>query len=168
MNNIVLIGMSGAGKSTLGVLLAKAMNKSFLDTDLLIQNKEGRLLHQIIDIEGIDYFKELEESVLLGLDVEDTVIATGGSVIYSHRGMNHLRNHGTIVFLDVTFEEIQNRIQSITTRGIVMTQGQTLKSVYVERHHAYIAYSDIILKIDKKDIEETVAELVAKFNALKE
>lgn len=165
MKNIILIGMSGAGKSTLGVLLAKAMNMSFVDTDLLIQKKDGRLLHQIIEEEGIEYFKQVEEEVLLGLDMGQTVIATGGSVVYSSRGMKQLGASGKIVFLDVAFEEIEKRIHSITTRGIVMAKGQTLKNVYEERYEKYKLYSDIIIKIDRKNIEETLAELVNELDA---
>ncbi len=165
MKNIVLIGMSGAGKSTLGVLLAKAMNMSFVDTDLLIQKKDGRLLHQIIEEDGIGFFKQLEEEVLLSLNLDHTVIATGGSVVYSESGMKHLGNGGKIVFLDVAYEEIERRIHSITTRGIVMAKGQTLKSVFEERYDKYREYSQIILKVDKKNIEETIAELINELEA---
>ena len=104
--NIILIGMSGAGKSTLGVLLAKALGKSFVDTDLLIQQKAGKLLQTIIDEDGLLYFMQLEEQVVSEVDLRDCVIATGGSVVYSEKAMQSLKRNGTVVYLAV-----RNRVQ---------------------------------------------------------
>lgn len=128
--NIVLIGMSGAGKSTLGVLLAKALGMDFIDTDLIIQQLEGRLLQEIIDHEGIDKFMEIEEKIVSELELNNCVISTGGSVIYSNKAMNALKQVGQIVYLHVPYEEIQKRLINITTRGIVMKKGNSLKDVY--------------------------------------
>ena len=164
MKNIILIGMSGAGKSTLGVLLAKAMAKDFLDTDLVIQQISNRKLHKILEEEGIDGFKKIEESVLLSLNPENTVIATGGSAVYSEQGMNRLKALGTVVFIDVPFEEIMRRIGSITTRGIVIEEGQSLEELFLQRAELYHRYMDLTVEVKNRGIEETVSTLVGLFD----
>lgn len=160
MNNIILTGMSGAGKSTLGVLLAKSINKEFIDTDLLIQKRYGKLLHEIIDERGIDGFKKCEEQVLLELDLNNCIIATGGSVIYTDKGMKHLRSLGKVVFINVDYVNISERLNNIKTRGVVMEKGQTLKELYDERLPLYKKYSDLIMDVSGENIEETVSRLV--------
>ena len=158
--NVILIGMSGAGKSTLGVLLAKALGKSFIDTDILIQQKSGKLLQEIIDTDGVDRFLELEEEILTSLSVRDTVIATGGSAVYSEKAMQALRQNGTVVYLRVDFEELARRVTNITTRGIVFKGNGDLLSVYRERLPLYEAYADVTLDSTRQGIEESVEMLV--------
>ncbi|OME80250.1 shikimate kinase [Paenibacillus sp. FSL A5-0031] len=158
--NIVLIGMSGAGKSTLGVLLAKALGMDFIDTDLVIQQQEGRLLQEIIDHDGIDKFMETEEKIVSELELENCIISTGGSVIYSNKAMNALKQVGHIVYLHVPYEEIQRRLINITTRGIVMKKGNSLKDVYEERVPLYMKYSDRTFDCSNKDIEHCVSEII--------
>lgn len=139
--NIVLIGMAGAGKSTLGVLLAKALGMDFVDTDILIQQREERLLQEIIDHDGIDRFLAVEESVISELHLRNSVIATGGSVVYSQRAMEALREGGTVIYLYVAYKEVERRVTNITTRGIVIKQGRSLKDAYEERLPLYHRYS---------------------------
>jgi shikimate kinase len=158
--NIVLIGMSGAGKSTLGVLLAKALGMDYVDTDIVIQQREGRLLQAIIDIDGIEKFMEVEEEIVSGLQLENCIISTGGSVIYSDRAMNVLKQGGHIIYLHVPFEEITRRLTNITTRGIVIKKGSSLKDVYEERVPLYTKYSDITLDCSNKDVEHCVSEII--------
>lgn len=160
MDNIILIGMSGAGKSTLGVLLAKVINKSFLDTDLVIQQKQNNVLQDIIINRGITVFKEVEEEVLLNLEVTNSVVATGGSVIYSNKGMSSIKASGTVVYLHVPFNNIEKRLKNITTRGIVIEEGQTLKDLYDEREPLYRQYADIVINVGKEGIEETLEEIL--------
>lgn len=160
MDNIILIGMSGAGKSTLGVLLAKILNKNFLDSDLVIQQKYNKVLHKIINEEGLDRFKSYEEQILLDLNVKNTVIATGGSVIYSQLGMEYLRETGRVVYLHVPFGNIDKRLKDITTRGIVIEDGQTLKGLYDEREPLYRKYADITINIQGEGIEETLSNII--------
>ena len=163
--NIVLIGMSGAGKSTLGVLLAKTLGKSFADTDIMIQQKDGRLLQDIIDSEGIEYFMKLEEDTVCSAELCDTVIATGGSVVYSDRAMKKLSDGGLCVYLNVDFDELTARLKNITTRGIVFKSAQTLREVYEERLPLYEKYADVTVECTGSGIEESVgriAELVSK------
>ncbi|WIV21259.1 shikimate kinase [Paenibacillus polygoni] len=158
--NIVLIGMSGAGKSTLGVLLAKALGMNYVDTDIVIQNQEDRLLPDILAEEGVSMFMEIEERVVSGLELENCIISTGGSVIYSDKAMNFLKQGGQIIYLQLPYEELERRLGDITTRGIVIKEGQSLKDVFDDRVPLYIRYSDTILDCSNKSIEDCVSELI--------
>lgn len=158
--NIVLVGMSGAGKSTLGVLLAKALGMDFVDTDIVLQQQEGRLLQDIIDKDGIEAFLEVEEKIVSGLQLDNCVISTGGSVIYSDKAMHALKQGGRIIYLHVPFEEIARRLTNLTTRGIVIKKGNTLQDVYEERVPLYMTYSDHTLDCSNKDIEQCIAEII--------
>lgn len=159
-SNIVLIGMSGAGKSTLGVLLAKALAKSFVDTDILIQQKDGRRLQDIIDSDGVEGFMKIEEEIITSLETENTVIATGGSVVYSKKAMNTLSKNGLFVYLHVDFEELSSRISNITTRGIVFKNAHTLREVYEERLPLYEKYADITVRCTGSSVEESVENII--------
>ncbi|PYI55562.1 shikimate kinase [Paenibacillus flagellatus] len=158
--NIVLIGMSGAGKSTLGALLAKALGMDFVDTDIVIQRQEGRLLQAIIDNDGIERFLEIEETTVSDLQLNHCVVSTGGSVVYSEKAMNALKRGGRVIYLHVPYEEIQRRLTQIATRGIVMKQGSSLREVYEERVPLYTKYGDFVLDCSDKSIEQCVGELV--------
>jgi len=160
MNNIILIGMSGAGKSTLGVLLAKAINKKFVDTDLILQNKHGKLLHEIISEVGIEVFKGYEEDMLQSFTCDHSVIATGGSVIYSRKGMERLRELGKVIYIQVDYPTICKRLGDITTRGVIMEEGQTLEALFNEREPLYKQYAHLVLKVDHEGVEQTVEKLV--------
>ncbi|HHZ14398.1 MAG TPA: shikimate kinase [Clostridiales bacterium] len=157
MRNIVLIGMPASGKSTIGVLLAKALGRDFIDTDLLIQAREGALLQDIIMDKGIDEFIRIEEEVITGLDCTNTVIATGGSVVYSHEAMEYLGQKGIIVYLEVDYEEINRRLTNITSRGIVFEEGQNLIDLYNERLPLYQKYADLTIDCRDKDVETLVS-----------
>lgn len=159
-SNIVLIGMPGSGKSTCGVLAAKALLKNFFDTDLLLQNLEGKRLQSIINENGIEYFNKAEERAILSLDIQGTVIATGGSVVYSEKAMAHLRSLGKIIYLRLSYDEMEGRIKNITTRGIVLKEGETLLDMYNERAPLYERYADEILNCDGMTVEETVESIV--------
>lgn len=160
MKNIALIGMAGCGKSTVGVLLAKALGMPFIDIDLIIQEQEGKLLQDIINHSGIKKFLDIEEKAILSLDIQNTVIATGGSVAYSNAGMIHLKRNGIMVYLKLDFEEIRRRIDNITTRGIVIEKGRTLLDTYKERIPLYEKYADITLDCNCKSVEESLEELI--------
>jgi len=157
--NVVLIGMPGAGKSTLGVLLAKALGMEFIDTDILIQKNEGRRLQEIIDHYGIEYFLNTEERTILGLNAFNSVIATGGSVIYSEKAMVQLREKGKVLYLHLPYHEIEKRLKNIKTRGIVMKKG-SLREEYEERIPLYSKYSDLTINCENKDIEQCINDIV--------
>ena len=161
-NNVILIGMSGAGKSTLGVLLAKAMGKNFFDTDILIQQREGKLLQQIIDKDGLDKFMKAEEKAILSLKLHGCVIATGGSVVYSDKAMKHLKRRGVVIYLAVDFEELESRISNIKSRGIVFKGGGDLRAVYEERLPLYEKYADITVNCSSAGIEASLDAIVER------
>lgn len=160
MKNIVLIGMPGAGKSTIGVLLAKALKMPFIDTDLLIQQREDSFLQEIIENRGIDTFLNIEEEVVLGINVRGHVIATGGSVVYRENAMNHLRKNGIVIYLELPFTEIERRLSNIKTRGIAMNKTQTLLDVYNGRTPLYKKYQDKTIRCGFRSMESIVEEIV--------
>lgn len=162
--NIILIGMAGAGKSTLGVLLAKALGMDFIDSDIIIQQRENRLLQEIIDADGINTFLRTEEEIVSALDYQNTIIATGGSVVYSDKAMTSLKENAVTIYLSLPYEEIQKRVTNIETRGIVLKKGNSLKDAFDERLPLYEKYADIILECQGKDIEACVTQLVKAVN----
>lgn len=163
MNNIVLIGMPGAGKSTVGVVLAKRLGYHFMDSDLLIQEREGRLLHEIIEQEGDEGFLAIENDVNRSLQLERTVIATGGSAVYGKEAMEHLGKIGTIVYLKISYEELQRRLGNLKDRGVVLREGQDLRGLYDERTPLYERYADMVIDQDGKTIEETSRMITDRF-----
>lgn len=166
-NNIILIGMPASGKSTCGVIAAKVLLKNFFDTDLLLQGMEQRRLQDLIDEKGSDYFYQAEEKAILSLKLNAAVIATGGSVIYSENAMAHLRALGTVVYLHLSYETMCKRIHNLTTRGIVMKNGSTLREMYDERLPLYQNHADIIIDCSNHTVEETVAAIVTLTNGAK-
>lgn len=163
MPNVVLIGMPACGKSTTGVILAKTMRKSFIDTDLLIQEREDRALQDIINESGNDYFREVEEDVLKTLTTTNSVISTGGSAIYYPEAMKNLKVNGTVVYLKLSLETIEERLNNIHTRGVTMKEGDTIASLYDERIPLYEKYADVTVEADNLTVEETVEAIIEGF-----
>ena len=160
--NIVLIGMPGAGKSTVGVVLAKKLGFAFLDSDLVIQSREGRLLHEIIEQQGVEKFWFIEEEANLSIDAVRTVIATGGSVIYGSRAMEHLGQNGIIIYLKLACREIAGRLGDLNERGVTLREGQTLETLYEERTPLYEKYAHITMDCENLSIREIVEEIVRR------
>lgn len=142
-DNIILIGMPGSGKSTVGVVLAKILGYNFIDLDLVISNREGSTLQSIIDNRGLEEFLKCEQAAAVGLDCEKTVVATGGSVVLSKKGMENLSKLGRVVFFDVPYQELCGRIKNLKTRGIACKPGDTLLDVYNQRIGLYREYAQI-------------------------
>ena len=163
MKNIVLIGMPAVGKSTVGVVVAKRLGYEFVDTDLLIQKQEKRLLKEIIAQEGNDGFLAIENQVNRDLDVENAVLAPGGSVVYCEEAMEHYKKTGTVVYLKVSYETIDRRIQNAKSRGVVLKEGQTLKDLYEERVCLFEKYADYTICEDGLTIEETIGNVLKLF-----
>ena len=160
MKNIVLIGMPAVGKSTIGVLLAKTLGFSFVDTDLIIQQQTGRLLQDIIDKDGLDAFCIAEERAICSVsESENAVIATGGSAVYSREAMLHLKKSGTVYYLSLPTEELQKRLSNIKTRGIAMRPGDSIADVFRRRAELYAEYADITVECLGKSAEDTVGEI---------
>ena len=161
-NNIVLIGMPGCGKSTVGVLLAKRIRKKFVDTDLFIQEQEERLLCEIIEEDGLERFKEIENEVNATVVTENSVIAPGGSVIYGEEAMRHLKEIACVVYLKLSFESVANRLGDLTKRGVALRPGQDLKSLYEERCPLYEKYADIVVDCDGLELGETLEKVMER------
>ena len=164
--NVVLIGMPGAGKSTIGVILAKELGKDFIDADLVIQKKEGRLLREIIEQEGPDGFLAVEERVNAGICPDAAVIATGGSVVYGQRAMEHLGRIGAIVYLKLSYPAVESRLRDIRGRGVVLRDGQTLLDLYQERAVLYERYADVTVEEDGLGVEETLEKTLQALEML--
>lgn len=159
MNNIVLIGMPGAGKSTVGVVLAKKLGYAFLDSDLVIQSREKKLLHEIISEKGVEGFWAVEESVNESIETDRTVIATGGSAVYGRKAMEHLKRIGTVVYLKLSCAAVLERLGDLNERGVTMRDGQTFEELYDERIVLYEKYADITVDCEGLSIREIVEEL---------
>lgn len=158
-HNVILIGMPGAGKSTVGVVLAKRLGYAFLDSDLVIQSREGRLLHEIIADKGVEGFWKIEESVNASMEADHTVIATGGSVIYGGRAMEHFKQMGSVVYLKLSLEAIADRLGDLSERGVTLRDGQDLTALYEERVPMYERYADIIMDCENLSIREIVTAI---------
>lgn len=159
MKNIVLIGMPGAGKSTVGVVLAKRLGMSFMDSDLVIQEQEGRTLHEIIEQQGTEGFLVIEDKVNAAINPKNTVIATGGSVVYGSNAMEHLSEIGTVCYLKLSYESIRDRLGDLAQRGVVLKDGQTLMDLYHERTPLYEKYAKLVIDCENKNIREVVGEI---------
>ena len=160
MNNITLIGMPGAGKSTIGVVLAKVLGYQFLDSDLLIQKQEKRRLSEIIEEEGYKGFTDVENRVNASIEAENTVIATGGSVVYCEEAMEHLKSIGTVVYLKLSLNALSKRLGNLKGRGVLLREGQTLTDLYEERTPLYEKYADIVIDEEGKDLEASLEILL--------
>lgn len=166
ISNIILIGMPGAGKSTIGVVLAKRLGFSFLDTDLVIQEKQKMLLHEILDEYGQDGFNEVENAILSEIFAKNSIIATGGSAVYGKDAMQNMKELGKIVYLKISYEELEHRLGDLEhrlgdleERGVSMKEGQTLRSLYEERLPLYEKYAEDTIDCDGKSIREIVYEI---------
>lgn len=164
-SNITLIGMPASGKSTVGVLLAKRLGYSFVDVDIVIQEQEGRLLKEIIEQEGTDGFLKVEDRVNRELDVRRSIIAPGGSVIYGEKAMEHLKAISTVVYLKLSYEEVEERLGDLKDRGVALKDGMTLRDLYDERVPLYERYADITVDETGKTPGKTVDELRAVMEA---
>lgn len=162
MKNIVLIGMPGAGKSTVGVVLAKKAGMKFVDSDLVIQEKTGKRLSDIIEEVGTDGFLKVEGKINGELDYTNSVIATGGSVVYESDAMKHLKEIGTVVYLKLPYAEIEDRLGDLNERGVVLKAGFTLKDLYEERIPLYEQYADVTISCEGKVLREVVKEIYEK------
>lgn len=159
-HNLVLVGMPGAGKSTLGVLLAKELALGFVDTDLLIQTDVGKTLQQIVDTEGYLALRDHESRVLANLSLSNSVIATGGSAVYSELAMTALSEQGVIVYLDVSLPTLRSRITNYDQRGIARRPDQTFEDLYEERRTLYLKWADKVIYCDDKTPDAVIAEVL--------
>lgn len=167
-DNIVLIGMPGVGKSTIGVILAKILGYQFIDADLVIQERENKLLKEIIAERGVDGFIQVENDVNKSLNPHKAIIATGGSVVYGKEAMEHLAKIANIVYLELNMEYLKKRLGNLKNRGVVLKEGQTLTELYNERVPLYQKYADITVNESNMTVEETVALAIKKLEEFNE
>ena len=160
MKNIIFIGMPASGKSTIGVVVAKHLGYDFIDSDLLIQKQEKRLLKDIIADVGNEGFLAIENQVNCDIKAERAVISPGGSIVYCQEAMEHFKEIGTIIYLKVSFETINERISSAKNRGVVLKEGQTLKDLYEERTCLFEKYADCTISEDGLSLEETIDKVL--------
>ncbi|BDF73052.1 shikimate kinase [Oscillospiraceae bacterium] len=161
MKNITLIGMPGSGKSTVGVLLAKVLGYNFLDVDLLIQQREGALLQEILNERGTERFLDAEAEAICSVECPaPTVIAPGGSAVCRAQAMEHLKALGTVVYLRLSYGDLEGRIHNLGSRGIAMEPGQTLRDIYDYRAHLYEAYADRVADVGGSTLEQALAAVL--------
>jgi shikimate kinase len=158
--NIIIIGMPGVGKSTVGVLLAKRLQFSFLDTDIYIQTREGKSLQELIRLHGASGFCNLEGDHIRSISANASVIATGGSVVYIHSAMKHLQACGIIVHLDLALSRLQKRLDDMDARGVVIAPGQKLEDLYAERRPLYAKYADVTIATDGLSADQVVGQTI--------
>jgi shikimate kinase len=159
-SNLILIGMPGSGKSTVGVILAKKTSRDFVDTDLLIQRSQQRTLQDIVDHDGHDALRNIEEEVLLELGVHNHVIATGGSAVYSDHAMAHLKSDGLVIFLDVDLATLESRIPDFSMRGLAKRPEQSFRELFDERFGLYAKYADITITCGTLTQEDVCARIM--------
>ena len=159
-DNIIFIGMPAVGKSTVGVITAKRLGYRFIDTDILIQEEEGKLLKDIIREKGIEGFLEVEDRVNARVYTKRTVISPGGSVIYCENAMKHYKEIGRVVYLQASFETIDRRLNNARSRGVVLRKGQTLKDLYDERVSLFERYADLTICEDGLKLEDTIQKVL--------
>lgn len=164
---IIFIGMPGVGKSTAGVVLAKILGYHFVDADIVIQQREGRLLKDIIESEGVEGFIGIENRINSEIDGKRAVIATGGSAVYGREAMEHYKQIGTIVYLKLSYDAIAGRLGDIRNRGVVLKEGQDLKALYDERCILYEKYADIIIDEAGLNVEETISKILHQLELVK-
>lgn len=158
--NLIFIGMPAVGKSTVGVVVAKRLGKRFIDTDLLIQEQEGKLLREIIEEVGEKGFLKIENQVNRDINVENAVISPGGSVVYCDEAMQHYKEIGTVVYLSASYQTIKRRIKSPKKRGVVLWEGQTFRDLYEERIQLFEKYADVTICEDGDQIEQTIEKVL--------
>lgn len=163
--NIILIGMPGCGKSTVGVVLAKAANMDFVDSDLVIQREMGMKLAEIIERHGDDGFRDIENRINAALDVQNSVVATGGSVVYGEEAMRHLKALGKVVYLKLSCETVTERLGDLHARGVTIRPGWTLRDLYNERCPLYERWADITIDCEHLRLREAVEAIMGYLDA---
>ena len=161
--NIILIGMPGAGKSTVGIVLAKKLGMNFLDSDLVIQEREGKLLSEIMNEKGLEGFLRIEEDVNADIRVHNTVIATGGSAVYGDKAMQNLHENGILIYLKLSLDSIASRLGDLKDRGVALRDGQTLETLYAERIPLYEKYADVVCDCEDLEIREIVEKITSVY-----
>ena len=158
-NSISLIGMAGAGKSTVGRELANILNFRLIDSDVLIEEQQGKSLQKILDDEGYIRLREIENSALKNLHFKEIILSTGGSAVYSDEAMKHIQKNSKVIFLDVSYNEILERVPSFSDRGFAKAPSQSIEDAFEERQELYNKYSHHIVS-NTEDLHSCVSKIV--------
>ena len=150
--------MAGAGKSTIGIKLAKLLEFNFLDGDTMIEEKINQSIQSFLDHHGGKEFTKIEQEILLSIDLNKTVLATGGSAVLSDTAMNYLKKESEVIFLDVSYKNISERILNLSERGLVRESNQSLQDTYNQRLNLYKKYADHVV-INDGDIDSCLKKL---------
>ena len=145
---ITLIGMPGSGKTCMGRMLSGKLHMRVVDGDKLIESIEGRKLHQIIETEGLEGFKAVEERTLLSIDEDNIIITPGGSAVYYESVMEKFKKSGIVIYLYTSPETIIERLGDFSKRGVVLEEGKTIYDLYEERAPLFEKYADITINCD--------------------
>ena len=154
--NITLIGMPGVGKSTIGVILAKIIGYEFVDSDIVIQKQEGKLLKEIIADVGNQGFLAIENRVHAEMELTNSIVSPGGSICYCRQGMEHLREISTVIYLKLDYPKLKRRLGNLTARGVVLKNGQSLYDLYKERTPLYEKYAHVVIDETNLNVEKTI------------
>lgn len=155
MNNVILIGMPGSGKTTVGTYLSELIGYGYIDSDSVIVAREGMRLSEIIEQKGTEAFLDIEAKVNSEICASRCVIATGGSVIYRERALAALKKIGKVVYLQLSYEEIDRRLGDLKARGVALKEGYTLRDLYNERIPLYEKYADVVVCLDGLTVEQS-------------
>ena len=145
---IMLVGMPAVGKSCMGRAIAKHFNMKLVDGDKVIEKVEGRPLQQIMDEEGLEGFKRIEEEILLSIKEDNIIFTPGGSAVYYPAVMEQFKKSGIVVYLYASAETISNRLVDFSKRGVVLKPGMTMLDLYNERAPLFEKYADITVSCD--------------------
>ncbi|WP_333788364.1 shikimate kinase [Methanomethylovorans sp.] len=161
--NITLIGMPGSGKSSIGREVARILEYDFVDIDQLVRKKAGLPLQDIIDAKGDEALVQLEEKVVLGLSIGDgIVISPGGSIVYSDKAMDRLKERTIIIFLHTPLSRVKQQINNQDSRGIVGLKGRSFEKLFAERFPLYQKYADMSIDIGDRDTISSVAAKIVE------
>jgi len=166
VKTISLIGMPGAGKSTVGVILAKLTGLRFTDSDLEIQVGEGATLQQILESSGYQHLRKIEQQVLLNLPLQDAVLSTGGSAVYSEPAMARLAKAGPIIYLQADLDTLQQRVAAAPLRGIASDGKQSFAQVFAERTPLYERFADIVIDTTDGTADEVAARILERIQGI--
>ena len=159
-NSISLIGMAGAGKSSIGIKLAQQLNLKFVDSDLLIEERFAQTLQEILDDAGYLKLRAIEEEAILSIDLADTLLSTGGSAVYSDKSMQYLQQNSLVIYLEVPFDQILERVPSFLDRGFAKEPSQSIEDAFYEREELYQNSAHHIIS-NTTDLNSCVSKIIA-------
>jgi len=162
---LVLIGFMGVGKTSVGKKLAKKLDFKFIDTDYEIEKLENKTISQIFEDYGEEYFRTLETRVLKNsLKEKNIIISTGGGIITNKENYEILKNEKNVIFLDASVETIISHLYNEINKRPLLKNSKNLSDKIEEllsiRYEKYKEVSDILIKVDNKNIDEVISQIL--------